>query len=119
MEIICVEIRFLHNSRVLLTAIHAVDFEVMTSTLQNIDSNGDIAGMIMQMNNNVSARLGMIENSLSKLRTIENEVSLVQADVSNIKTNNTEFNRRLTEVDNITKSTDTNMQKNLPVTAGK
>ena len=64
----------------------------------------------------------MIENSLTKLGSIESDVTLVRADVSRIKTDNIEFNRRLIEVevscqsnsdsfDNITKSTDNNQQE--------
>ena len=88
----------------------------------NTTHNGDIAGMIMQMNENFSTRLTVIENSLTKLGSIESDVTLVRADVSRIKTDNIEFNRRLLEVevscqnnsdsfDNITKSTDSNQQK--------
>ena len=73
-------------------------YDVNTST-HNTDYNGDIAGMIMQMNNNFSSRLTMIENSLTKLGSIESDVTLVRADVSRIKTDNIEFNRRLIEVE--------------------
>ena len=88
----------------------------------SMESSGDLASMIIQMNNNFSRRLSTIENSLSKLGTIENDVTMVRADVSKIKSDNIEFNRRLIEVevscqsnsdsfDNLIKSTDNNQQK--------
>ena len=61
--------------------------------------NNEISSMIMQINNDFSKRLTMIENYLSKLRNIENEVTLVRADVSPIKTDNIDFNRRLIETE--------------------
>ena len=84
--------------------------------------NNEISSMIMQMNNDFSKRLTMIENCLSKLGNIENEVTLVRADVSRIKTDNIDFNRRLIETeiscktnsdfyDDMKKKTDKNSDK--------
>ena len=84
--------------------------------------NNEISSMIMQMNNDFSERLTMIENCLSKLGNIENEVTLVRADVSRIKTDNIDFNRRLIETeiscqtnsdfyDDMKKKTDKNSDK--------
>ena len=61
--------------------------------------NSEISSTIMQMNNYFSKRLTMIENCLSKLGNIENEVPLVRADISRIKTDNIDFNRRLIETE--------------------
>ena len=94
----------------------------VSDSFQTIDSTGELASMIMQMNNNFSSRPSTIENSLSKLGTIENDVTMVRADISKIKTDNVEFNRRLIEVevscqsnsdsfDSIMKSSDKHQQE--------
>ena len=59
------------------------------------DNNGTIIQMITQMNNNFSTRLGSIEQGLSKLGQIENLISLMRADVLNMKEVNMDFNKRL------------------------
>ena len=87
-----------------------------------INGQNELASMIMNMNNDFSKRLTMIENSLSKLGNIENEVSLVRADVSRLKTDNVDINRRILETeiscqtisgcyDDVKKRTDTNNEK--------
>ena len=91
--------------------------------IQNeVKGQNELASMIMQMNNDFSKRLTMIENSLSKLGNIENEVSLVRTEVSRIKTDNIDFNRRILEMeiscqsnsdfyDSVKKSADNNHEK--------
>ena len=59
------------------------------------DSNSTIIQMITQMNNNFSTRLGSIEQGLSKLGQIENKISLMRAEVLNMKEVNMDFNKRL------------------------
>lgn len=63
------------------------------------DNTGVLMDMITQMNNNFSSRLSTIENSLSKLGKIENDVTRVRADVENIKSDNLSFNQRLMDVE--------------------
>ena len=63
------------------------------------DSNGTIIQMITQMNNNFSTRLGSIEQGLSKLGQIENEISLMRAEVLNMKEVNMDFNMRLMDTE--------------------
>ncbi|MEW8542101.1 MAG: hypothetical protein AB2693_01085 [Candidatus Thiodiazotropha sp.] len=85
------------------------------------DNTGVLMDMITQMNNNFSSRLSTIENSLSKLGKIENDVTRVRADVENIKSDNLSFNQRLMDVeifcqtnsdsfDAFNKKTDTNSE---------
>lgn len=63
------------------------------------DSNGTIIQMITQMNNNFTTRLGSIEQRLSKLGQIENEISLMRAEVLNMKEVNLDFNKRLMDAE--------------------
>ena len=67
-------------------------------TSQNND-NSVLINMITQMNKEFSARLSSIENCLTKLGIIENEVAMARADVANIKADNSSFNNRLLDVE--------------------
>ena len=88
---------------------------------QGMDNTNVLMDMITQMNNNFSSRLSVIENSLSKLGKIENDITRVRADVENIKSDNSNFNQRLMDVeifcqtnsdsfDEFNKKTDTNSE---------
>ena len=67
--------------------------------IQVMDNTNVLIDMITQMNNNFSSRLSVIENNLSKLGKIENNVTRVRADVENIKSDNSNFNQRLMDVE--------------------
>ena len=60
---------------------------------QSWDPVSDLADMISRMNNDFMGRLNSIEQNLSTLGQIEIDISLMRSDVSNIKSDNTEFNK--------------------------
>ena len=68
-------------------------------TSQQYSDNSVLINMITQMNKEFSARLGSIENCLTKLGKIENEVAMARAEVANIKADNSNFNGRLLDVE--------------------
>ena len=64
--------------------------------------NNELMDVVKQMNNTVTAvssRLSSIEANLGKLGNIEPDLSAVKFDVSNIKINNLDFNKRLIDVE--------------------
>ena len=63
------------------------------------DNIAILINMITQMNRDFSQRLSSIESCLSKLGKIENEVTMVRADVANIKADNSSFSNRLVDVE--------------------
>ena len=67
-------------------------------TSQQYSDNSVLINMITQMNKEFSARLCSIENCLTKLGKIENEVAMARAEVANIKADNSNFNGRLLDV---------------------
>ena len=62
------------------------------------DSN-TIVTMIQQMNNNFMGRLSSIETSVSKLSSIEYEISHMRSDLSKLQLDNATISRRITEVE--------------------
>ena len=66
----------------------------------NTNFNGNtIVSMIQQMNSNIMGRLSSIETSVSKLSSIESEMSLMRSDLSKLQLDNATISRRMTEVE--------------------
>ena len=63
-----------------------------------IDSS-TIVNMIQQLNNNFMGRLSNIEVSVSKLTTIEYEISHMRADMTKLQLENSSMSRRMVEVE--------------------
>lgn len=78
-----------------------------TSTSQNIDSNSNsstqmfnsLTQSIQQMNTAFMSRLDQIDNKVSRLDTIERDVSYTRVDVSNLKLENTDLKQKLADME--------------------
>ena len=75
---------------------------------QQQDNYNGLAEMITQMNNNFMDRLCGIERNMAKLGHIENEISFVRSEISNIKKDNLDINRRLMDIEIISQNTSDN-----------
>ena len=88
------------TDKIIITVTTVIAVLIVTKgSTQGMDNTNVLMDMITQMNNNFSSRLSVIENSLSKLGKIENDVTRVRADVENIKSDNSNFNQRLMDVE--------------------
>ena len=78
-----------------------------TSSSQNIDSNSNsstqmfnsLTQSIQQMNTAFMSRLDQIDNKVSRLDTIEREVSYTRVDVSNLKLENADLKQKLADME--------------------
>ena len=71
-----------------------------TSSGQNNQMYGSLHGLIQEMNTAFMSRFDVIDQKVSKLDSIERDVSFTGADVARLKQENTEIKRKVDDVEN-------------------